>query len=143
MTQLSKERLEEISDYDTCVTLEESAEMGRRLLAAEAQEPVAWAHRLVNKRNGVVHPWVYGSSEASPSEGDIFRIEVMPLYSSPPVSQPVQVPECFNRLLKHAYGMSMGNDWNNGTMAGHHREALCKAVEDCRAAMLAAPVEEG
>lgn len=49
-------------------------------------------------------------------------------------AQPIKVPECFSRLLKHAYGMSMGKDWNNGTMAGHHREGLCKAVEDCRAA---------
>lgn len=32
--------------------------------------------------------------------------------------------------------MTMGRDWNKGTMAGHHREKLCKAVEDCRAAML-------
>lgn len=32
----------------------------------------------------------------------------------------------------------MGHDWNKGTMAGHHREKLCKAVEDCRAAMLQA-----
>lgn len=32
--------------------------------------------------------------------------------------------------------MTMGHDWNKGTMAGHHREKLCKAVEDCRAAML-------
>lgn len=34
--------------------------------------------------NGVVHPWVYGSAEACPSEGDIFNIEVMPLYTAPP-----------------------------------------------------------
>ncbi|ELX8366044.1 hypothetical protein NVS08_17215 [Enterobacter kobei] len=44
------------------------------------------------------------------------------------------VPECFERLLHHAYGMTMGHDWNKGTMAGHHREKLCQAVEDCRAA---------
>lgn len=37
MTQLSRERLEEIRDYDTCVTLEESAEMARRLLAVAGQ----------------------------------------------------------------------------------------------------------
>jgi hypothetical protein len=44
MTQLSRERLEEIRDYDTCVTLEESAEMARRLLAVEGQEPVAYMY---------------------------------------------------------------------------------------------------
>lgn len=54
--------------------------------------------------------------------------------TSPPA--PVSVPECFKRLLHHAYGMTMGHDWNKGTMAGHHRAKLCQAVEDCRAAML-------
>ncbi len=56
----------------------------RIALASLEAEPVAWAHRLINKRNGVVHPWVYGSAEACPSEGDIFNIEVMPLYTATP-----------------------------------------------------------
>lgn len=106
----------------------------RIALASLEADPVAWAHRLINKRNGVVHPWVYGSAEACPSEGDIFNIEVMPLYTAPPA--PVAVPECFKRLLHHAYGMTMGHDWNKGTMAGHHRAKLCQAVDECRAAML-------
>lgn len=106
----------------------------RIALASLEAEPVAWAHRLINKRNGVVHPWVYGSAEACQSEGDIFNIEVMPLYTAPPA--PVAVPECFKRLLHHAYGMTMGHDWNKGTMAGHHRAKLCQAVDECRAAML-------
>ncbi|HCN5369062.1 TPA: DUF551 domain-containing protein [Escherichia coli] len=106
----------------------------RIALASLEAEPVAWAHRLINKRNGVVHPWVYGSAEACPSEGDIFNIEVMPLYTATPA--PVAVPECFKRLLHHAYGMTMGHDWNKGTMAGHHRAKLCQAVDECRAAML-------
>lgn len=54
--------------------------------------------------------------------------------AAPPA--PVSVPECFKRLLHHAYGMTMGHDWNKGTMAGHHRTKLCQAVEECRAAML-------
>ena len=106
----------------------------RIALASLEADPVAWAHRLINKRNGVVHPWVYGSAEACPSEGDIFNIEVMPLYTAPPA--PVAVPECFKRLLHHAYGMTMGHDWNKGTMAGHHRAKLCQAVDECREAML-------
>lgn len=56
------------------------------------------------------------------------------LYTAPPA--PVSVPECFESLLHHAYGMTMGHDWNKGTMAGHHRTKLCQAVEECRAAML-------
>ncbi len=61
---------------------------------AQAQ-PVAWAHRLVNKRNGTIHPWVYGSNEKEPSEGDIFRIEVKPLYDTPPARllRPVELPD--------------------------------------------------
>lgn len=48
----------------------------------EALKPVAWAHRLINKHSGVAHPWVYGSAENVCSEGDVFRVEVMPLYSN-------------------------------------------------------------
>ncbi|WP_320736435.1 DUF551 domain-containing protein [Enterobacter roggenkampii] len=57
------------------------------------------------------------------------------LYRTAPPA-PVSVQECFKRLLHHAYGMTMGHDWNKGTMAGHHRTKLCQAVEECRAAML-------
>ncbi|MDM3003242.1 hypothetical protein OGV67_07880 [Citrobacter sp. CK188] len=53
-----------------------------------------------------------------------------------PQPAPVTVPECFKRLLHHAYSMTMGHDWNKGTMAGHHRTKLCQAVDECRAAML-------
>ena len=52
------------------------------------------------------------------------------------LSAQVAVPECFQRLLKHSHGMSMGVDWNNGTSAGFHREKLLEAVKDCRAAIL-------
>lgn len=48
----------------------------------EALKPVAWAHRLINKHSGVAHPWVIGSAEKVCSEGDVFRVEVMPLYSN-------------------------------------------------------------
>ena len=42
MTQLSRERLEEIRDYDTCVTLKESAEMARIALASLEAKPRAF-----------------------------------------------------------------------------------------------------
>lgn len=129
----TKEQLQHIIETDH-VQCGDASALARMALAGIEAEPVAWAHRLINKRNGVVHPWVYGSAEACPSEGDIFNIEVMPLYTAPPA--PVAVPECFKRLLHHAYGMTMGHDWNKGTMAGHHRAKLCQAVDECRAAML-------
>lgn len=84
----------------------------RIALASLEAEPVAWAHRLINKRNGVVHPWVYGSAEACPSEGDIFNIEAMPLYTAPPA--PVSVPDAmemdddFDSAFEH--GKAVG--WN-------------------------------
>ncbi|MFZ5192736.1 hypothetical protein ACOY59_23150, partial [Enterobacter roggenkampii] len=85
--------------------------------------PVAWAHRLINKRNGVVHPWVYGSAEACPSEGDIFNIEVMPLYTVPPA--PVSVPAAmemdddFDSAFEH--GKAVG--WNA------YRAAMLQGVD--------------
>lgn len=54
-------------------------------------------------------------------------------YPAPPA--PV-VPDCLQRLLKHAEGLTFGSDWNNGTAAKYHRDALIQAVKDCRAAML-------
>jgi hypothetical protein len=68
-------------------------------------------------------------------EDTICALMSMLTNAAPQLPQPA-VPECYQRLLKHAYGMTMGHDWNKGTMACHHREKLCKAVEDCRAAML-------
>lgn len=86
MTQLSKERLEEIRDYDTCVTLEESAEMARRLLASEAQEPVAevkswWPLGVDGGEQRMFNPI-----------GNVLPIGTK-LYAAPPVAQPVQVPD--------------------------------------------------
>ncbi|EGN2328448.1 DUF551 domain-containing protein [Escherichia coli] len=135
MSTITKERAQQIFlGNGPEPTASEERELARIALASLEADPVAWAHRLINKRNGVVHPWVYGSAEACPSEGGIFNIEVMPLYTAPPA--PVAVPECFKRLLHHAYGMTMGHDWNKGTMAGHHRAKLCQAVDECREAML-------
>lgn len=75
-----------------------------------------------------------GSVDIDHGEMGIEHIECPKCYTAPPA--PVSVPECFKRLLHHAYGMTMGHDWNKGTMAGHHRDKLCRAVEECRAAML-------
>lgn len=39
-SKLTRKRLEEIRDYDTCVTLDESAELARMALSAMDSEPV-------------------------------------------------------------------------------------------------------
>ncbi|HHF9313186.1 TPA: DUF551 domain-containing protein [Escherichia coli] len=127
MTTITREQLrerarEKVKSLEFAVTqtafsenraeLEEELELARIALASLEAEPVAWAHRLINKRNGVVHPWVYGSAEACPSEGDIFNIEVMPLYTAPPA--PVSVPAAmeidddFDSAFEH--GKAVG--WN-------------------------------
>ncbi|MCN7217671.1 DUF551 domain-containing protein, partial [Escherichia coli] len=79
MSTITKERLEWLSNISCRDDIDdidgvEIRELARIALASLEAEPVAWAHRLINKRNGVVHPWVYGSAEACPSEGDIFNI---------------------------------------------------------------------
>ncbi|CZW53784.1 Eaa prophage protein [Enterobacter hormaechei] len=102
----------------------------RIALASLEAEPVAWAHRLINKRNGVVHPWVYGSAEACPSEGDIFNIEVMPLYTAPPApvvdcvtlgdspyDVPYSMPSNLRELIAEEIGILFSDDdaqsvWN-------------------------------
>jgi len=114
----TKEQLQHIIETDH-VQCGDASALARMALAGMEAEPVAWAHRLINKRNGVVHPWVYGSAEACPSEGDIFNIEVMPLYTAPPA--PVSVPD----------EMEMDDDFDS---AFEHGKAV--GWNACRAAML-------
>ncbi|HHK9888547.1 TPA: DUF551 domain-containing protein [Escherichia coli] len=116
--EFTKEQLQQIIETDH-VQCGEASALARIALASLEAEPVAWAHRLINKRNGVVHPWVYGSAEACPSEGDIFNIEVMPLYTVPPA--PVSVPAA----------MEMDDDFDS---AFEHGKAV--GWNACRAAML-------
>lgn len=67
--------------------------LARALLAAYEQEPVATMHRLVNKRSGQVHPWVYTAGVITESEGDIFMVEVKALYAHPAPPIPAAVPD--------------------------------------------------
>lgn len=131
MTTITREQLrerarEKVKSLEFAVTqtafsenraeLEEELELARIALASLEAEPVGTFRK--------------GPCGYSPS----FHEDAMPLYAAPPA--PVAVPECFKRLLHHAYGMTMGHDWNKGTMAGHHRAKLCQAVDECLAAML-------
>lgn len=52
-------------------------------LAALTAPPVACKKRLVNHRSGVAHHWTYHGEVDRPSSGDIFRVEVVPLYEHP------------------------------------------------------------
>ncbi|UAO18736.1 DUF551 domain-containing protein [Escherichia coli] len=113
--EFTKEQLQQIIETDH-VQCGEASALARIALASLEAEPVGTFRK--------------GPCGYSPS----FHEDAMPLYAAPPA--PVAVPECFKRLLHHAYGMTMGHDWNKGTMAGHHRAKLCQAVDECRAAML-------
>ncbi|EOC1198841.1 hypothetical protein AAAW50_003040 [Cronobacter sakazakii] len=149
MSELSKERLEEIESVLSAGALgysierEEVLAMARELLALrkerERAEPVAWTDE--QELRDVAERGCGYLFTVNPITPHADPRRVIKLYAEPPA--PVVVPECFERLLRHAYGMSMGTDWNKGTAACHHREALCRAVDDCRAAMLAAPGKEG
>lgn len=88
--------------------------------------------------------WFHGWSTALPCPsisntkalpGSTGATDLLPPPSAPtalPMAPSIPaVPECFQRLLHHAEGMSMGIDWNNGTAAGHHREKMLEAVQDC------------
>lgn len=50
------------------------------------------------------------------------------------------VPECIERLLRHAHGLTLGTDWNAGTAAKFHRDPLIQAVKDCRAMLKQQPL---
>lgn len=65
MSTITKERIELFikNPLENGLTRGEQMELARIALASLEAEPVAWAHRLINKRNGVVHPCVYGSAE--------------------------------------------------------------------------------
>ncbi|HAI2340362.1 Eaa protein [Escherichia coli] len=148
MTTITKERLLTIKQWretygpgsNVVLPAEEAEELARIALASLEAEPVAWKvtftqiDREYNTFTGMysdkaeVERWVRLHKACN------FRADITPLYTAPPA--PVSVPECFKRLLHHAYGMTMGHDWNKGTMAGHHRAKLCQAVDECRAAML-------
>ena len=128
MSTITKERIELFikNPLENGLTRGEQMELARIALASLEAEPVAWLLSGGGAKNNV-------SFDSGNAYADPLR-EVTPLYTAPPA--PVAVPECFKRLLHHAYGMTMGHDWNKGTMAGHHRAKLCQAVDECRAAML-------
>ncbi|WP_316393046.1 DUF551 domain-containing protein [Citrobacter farmeri] len=135
MSTITRERLLKIQQWretygpgsNVVLPAEEAEELARIALASLTAEPALYAadETLAYANMGEIH-----LKCLSQPMGDA----VIPLYTAPSAS--VSVPECFMRLLHHAYGMTMGHDWNKGTMAGHHRINLCQAVEDCRAAML-------
>ena len=119
--EFTKEQLQQIIETDH-VQCGEASELARIALASLEAEPVAY----MTYKGYLLHADDPKLAEYS---------EPMPLYTVPQLPR-TAVPECYQRLLSHAHGMTMGHDWNKGTMAGHHREKLCKAVEDCCAAML-------
>lgn len=58
-------------------------ELVSKLAELEKQEPVACKKRLVNHRSGVEHSWTYHGEVDKASQGDVFRVEVVPLFARP------------------------------------------------------------
>lgn len=94
MTQLSKERLEALANIESleCMMLPashaESAEMARRLLAVEGQEPFGYYSAEVPT---ILEQQKHAAITSEPAGAYQF-----PLYAAPqpaPVAQPVQVPD--------------------------------------------------
>lgn len=139
MSTITKERAQQIFlGNGPEPTASEERELARIALASIEAVPVAYI-REARRADGFcfadgIHPTHRHQRLPLSTLQDGCYWVVTPLYAAPPA--PVSVPECFKRLLHHAYGMTMGHDWNKGTMAGHHRAKLCQAVEECRAAML-------
>ena len=125
--EFTKEQLQQIieTDHVQCGEASALARIALASLEAEAVCVIDQSNLDYLKSGSDADVWPASRAEM----GDVL------LYRSA-TPAPVSVPECFKRLLHHAYGMTMGHDWNKGTMAGHHRDKLCHAVEDCRAAML-------
>lgn len=85
MTQLSKERLEEISEgRGSWATVAEEKEMARRQLAAETQEPIYQVQYGQQWRDVSAISYEDHAQHGSP---------VRMLYAAPQVAQPVQVPD--------------------------------------------------
>lgn len=149
MTQLSKEQLLEIVETDH-VQCGEASAMAKMLLAAEAQEPVAWVTEgwVQNRacewgespegKSTVVASkyWdidTFGGNEEWLKEA-IANTGAKPLYAAPqpaPVAQPVQVPEPITRNDADGWWMYKGRRVGGGCAEWYNR-----ALEDCRAAML-------
>lgn len=92
MNNLSNERIEYYTQLPTqpdgegrTVFMYEVRRMAHELLALRGagKEPVASMHRLVNKRSSDAHPWTCSLGVRQSTEGDIFRVEVTPLYAAP------------------------------------------------------------
>ncbi len=127
--KISKERLEEIRDFDTCVTLEESAAMARQLLASMEQEPVAWE--------------VKGILCHTRAEANVYVGEQEPLYAAPQLSQPeVAAPlaihdEDFEKALSVLNDtLDDCGDSERGLLLALDKAGIEVRSDACRAAML-------
>ncbi|MDA5091456.1 DUF551 domain-containing protein [Klebsiella quasipneumoniae subsp. quasipneumoniae] len=120
---ITRERLEEIRDYDTCVTLEESAELARMVLAAMDSEPVAWTdeQELRDVECGGCG-YLFTVNPVTP-HADERRIILLYRHAQPAPVVPEDIPDCVYEILCQACG---GNAWM-------YSDALWNA---CRAAML-------
>ncbi|HHE5241343.1 TPA: hypothetical protein ACPFIV_001870 [Klebsiella michiganensis] len=121
-SKLTRERLEEIRDYDTCVTLDESAELARMALAVMDSEPVAvvepsdyvTAAQLVGE--GPARKAVHELYEGALRIGDkLYRhaqqpvVQCVPLGDSP-YDVPYSMPSNLRELIAEEIGILFSDD---------------------------------
>lgn len=101
-SKFTRARLEEIRDYDTCVTLEESAELARMALAAMDGEPVAWLRESAitdTRENAWEKAWapilVMEADRKTANLSESWGMSYIPLYRH--AQQPVLNTGIFNR----------------------------------------------
>lgn len=132
MTKLTKELIEEAlkkcNAYHGAVTAPVSVDvvraMARQLLAGLEQEPVAWKHRLVELSTGQSDHWKLTSRKTESTQGDRFRVEVIPLYAAPQLPQPAVVDDV---------SIQKAAAWLDGVISS---SPGMKEPVTCRAAML-------
>ncbi len=117
---ITRARLEEIRDYDTCVTLEESAELARMALAAMDSEPVAWTWQYREQWHVTSDP---RRAEFVANDGDV---AVLPLYRHAQPSPERDRVRCEHAEWSHA---TFGNVGPVGPLKHLSKEALEAAAE--------------
>lgn len=139
---ITRGRLEEIRDYDTCVTLEESAELARMALAVMDSEPVAYMYDGEDGREYNGHNEFSGGGKG------------IPLYRH---AQPAPVVQCpfpcgWDNLNKLAIqnaafvacvlvpGEPATESLRQAAISNN--DCLLKVISSCRASMLKAGSDE-
>ena len=123
----------EINEDTICALME--------LLESSADaEPVAWQHRLVELSTGQATPWKLTSRKTESTQGERYRVDVIPLYTRPhpaPVVVQASVVESLATNLMKRIDKITGERHSIATLSS----LRVSIVDACRAAMLQGKAE--